>query len=73
MMEYKPKFFEATLTITLPVIEADPAEFETFDVEEMKKKYIQQLEEDPLTYIQDADDDESLGLSVEVEIKDTRE
>lgn len=72
-MEYKPKYMFPTVTLTLPPIEADASEFETYDVDEMVNKYKKRLVTDFIGTTDDAFADDAVGISVEITVKDTLE
>lgn len=72
-MDYVPQYLKATVTITLPAIEADAAEFETYDVSEMIKKYKHDLENDFLGSVDDILASDMAEISAKVELRSTPE
>lgn len=72
-MEYKPKFMHATVTLTLPAVEADAAVWDSYDPKIMVENFKKQLENNLIEMIEGPFDEETLGITAEIELKDTAE
>lgn len=72
-MEYKPKYLHATVTLSIPAVEADPAVWDSYDPKNMAENYKQQLKDNLIEMIEAPFDDETLGIDAKVEIKDTED